>query len=85
MHSSPAGLPLSMPGIDDEIDGAMQHAAQLLRHSCGVVMGIRQSFGTLCHDYTYPTASVFIKIFAAAIALDHTRDTLYKQKMFLFA
>ena len=27
-----AGLPIGMPGIGDEIDGAMQHAPQALRH-----------------------------------------------------
>ncbi|MDQ9170108.1 hypothetical protein Q8A64_06735 [Oxalobacteraceae bacterium R-40] len=31
MHGTPAGLPSGMPGIGDEIDGAMQQAAQALR------------------------------------------------------
>ena len=30
---TPAGLPCGMPGIGDEIDGAMQHAPQCGRHS----------------------------------------------------
>ena len=30
-HRSPAGLPLGIPGTDDEIDGAMQQAAHLER------------------------------------------------------
>jgi hypothetical protein len=30
-HRSPAGLPLGIPGMDDEIDGAMQQAAHLER------------------------------------------------------
>jgi len=29
----PAGLPCSMPGIGEEIEGAMQHAPQLGRQS----------------------------------------------------
>jgi hypothetical protein len=29
----PAGLPRSMPGIGEEIEGAMQQAAQPIRHS----------------------------------------------------
>jgi len=33
MQRSPAGLPASMPGIDDEMEGAMQQAAQPTRHS----------------------------------------------------
>lgn len=37
MHGVPAGLPFSMPGTDEEIDGAMQQAAQSLRHSFIVV------------------------------------------------
>ena len=28
MHGTPAGLPFGMPGIGDDIDGAMQHAPQ---------------------------------------------------------
>jgi hypothetical protein len=30
---TPAGLPLGMPGMGEEIEGAMQQAAQLGRHS----------------------------------------------------
>jgi hypothetical protein len=30
---TPAGLPCGMPGIGDEIDGAMQHAPHPTRHS----------------------------------------------------
>jgi uncharacterized membrane protein len=33
MQRTPAGLPLGMPGIGDEIEGAMQHAAQRGRQS----------------------------------------------------
>ena len=33
MHGIPAGLPCGMPGIGDEMDGAMQHAPQPGRHS----------------------------------------------------
>jgi hypothetical protein len=33
MQRAPAGLPLSMPGIDDDMEGAMQQAAQPSRHS----------------------------------------------------
>jgi len=32
-HLTPAGLPLGMPGIGEEIDGAMQQAPQPGRHS----------------------------------------------------
>jgi hypothetical protein len=32
MHGTPAGLPFGMPGIGDDIDGAMQHAPQPGRH-----------------------------------------------------
>ena len=74
-----------MPGIEEEIDGAMQQAAQLLRHSCGVVMGMGFSLHVIVMAIQYPTSTGFKTFFAAAIALDHTRDTLYKQKMFLFA
>jgi oxygen-independent coproporphyrinogen-3 oxidase len=31
----PAGLPWGMPGIGLDIDGAMQHAPQVGRHSIG--------------------------------------------------
>jgi hypothetical protein len=31
----PAGLPCGMPGIGEEIDGAMQQAPQPLRHGSG--------------------------------------------------
>jgi hypothetical protein len=33
MQRTPAGLPASMPGIDDDMEGAMQHAAQPIRQS----------------------------------------------------
>jgi hypothetical protein len=33
MQRTPAGLPAGMPGIGDEIDGAMQHAPQPTRQS----------------------------------------------------
>lgn len=32
-HRTPAGLPFGIPGIGDEIEGAMQHAPQLVRQS----------------------------------------------------
>ena len=32
-HRMPAGLPLGIPGIGEEIDGAMQHAPQPGRHA----------------------------------------------------
>jgi hypothetical protein len=32
-HRTPAGLPSGMPGIGEEIEGAMQHAPQPTRHS----------------------------------------------------
>jgi hypothetical protein len=32
MHFIPAGLPSGMPGMGDEIDGAIQHAPHFLRH-----------------------------------------------------
>ena len=32
IHGTPAGLPFGIPGIADEIDGAMQHAPQPGRH-----------------------------------------------------
>ncbi len=32
-HRTPAGLPCGMPGIGDEIEGAMQHAPQPGRQS----------------------------------------------------
>jgi oxygen-independent coproporphyrinogen-3 oxidase len=34
---TPAGLPLGMPGIGEEIEGAMQHAPQPTRHSICVL------------------------------------------------
>jgi hypothetical protein len=40
----PAGLPCSMEGMDEEIDGAIQHAAQFVRHSIRVSMTIYSSF-----------------------------------------
>lgn len=33
MHAMPAGLPLGIPGIADEIEGAIQQAPQFFRHS----------------------------------------------------
>ena len=35
MQRVPAGFPSGMPGIRDEIEGAMQHAAQRGRQICG--------------------------------------------------
>jgi hypothetical protein len=35
IQRTPAGLPSGMPGIADEIDGAMQQAPQLARQSMG--------------------------------------------------
>lgn len=32
MHLTPAGLPLGIPGIGEEIDGAVQHAPHLSLH-----------------------------------------------------
>ena len=32
MHLIPAGLPSGIPGIGDDIEGAMQHAPQPGRH-----------------------------------------------------
>jgi hypothetical protein len=46
---TPAGLPLSMPGIDDEMDGAMQQAAQPTRHSIGIRI-LRKSFQLIVTD-----------------------------------
>ena len=39
IHGTPAGLPFGIPGIADDIDGAMQHAPQpgrhfMFNHSC---------------------------------------------------
>ncbi len=34
-QGTPAGLPFGIPGIGDEIDGAIQHAAQPERHGMG--------------------------------------------------
>jgi hypothetical protein len=31
-HRTPAGFPFSMPGIGEDIEGAIQHAAQPMRH-----------------------------------------------------
>jgi hypothetical protein len=36
-HATPAGFPCGMPGIGDEIEGAMQQAPQFVRHSMGEV------------------------------------------------
>jgi hypothetical protein len=33
MHLTPAGFPSGNPGIGEEIDNAIQHAAQPFRHS----------------------------------------------------
>jgi hypothetical protein len=33
MQRTPAGFPFGIPGIDDEIDGAIQQAAQLGRQA----------------------------------------------------
>jgi len=33
MHRTPAGFPPGIPGIGEEIDGAMQQAPQWVRHS----------------------------------------------------
>jgi hypothetical protein len=37
MQRTPAGFPLGMPGIGDDILGAMQQAAQAGRHRWGIV------------------------------------------------
>ena len=39
----PAGLPCGMPGIGDEIEGAMQHAPQFVRQS--KLVPTKQTFG----------------------------------------
>lgn len=49
MQRTPAGLPLGMPGIADEIEGAMQHAPQPGRHD-GVVSNSLIVIGLLRHD-----------------------------------
>jgi hypothetical protein len=38
MQRTPAGLPLGMPGMGDEMEGAMQQAPQDGRHS--MVVGV---------------------------------------------
>lgn len=38
MQRTPAGFPSSMAGIDDEMDGAIQQAAQPIRHSIWIHM-----------------------------------------------
>jgi hypothetical protein len=38
MQRTPAGLPCGMPGIGEEIDGAMQQAPQPRRHDKASVM-----------------------------------------------
>jgi hypothetical protein len=47
-HGIPAGLPCGMPGIGDEIEGAMQHAPHFGRHSIpedGTDSVVGSSFG----------------------------------------
>jgi len=50
---TPAGLPPAMPGIGDEIDGAIQHAPQPERQSVGAgivgggFIGVHRGFGAL--------------------------------------
>jgi hypothetical protein len=46
MQRTPAGLPSSMPGIDDEIEGAMQQAAHPIRHSIQLSISL--------HWYCFP-------------------------------
>lgn len=43
-HGIPAGLPWGMPGMDDEIEGAMQQAAQPVRHAKGSAVAIESTF-----------------------------------------
>ena len=49
MQRIPAGLPLSIPGMDDEMEGAMQQAAQPTRHSIGIRI-LRNSFPLMATD-----------------------------------
>jgi hypothetical protein len=54
MQRTPAGLPFGIPGIDEEIDGAMQHAPQ----------PIRQSTGRYC-----PCSSIFFRRLSGRISV----------------
>ena len=38
IQRNPAALPFGMPGMDEEIDSAMQHAPQPIRQSMGIVL-----------------------------------------------
>jgi hypothetical protein len=42
IHRTPAGLPLGMPGIADEIDGAIQQAPQSVRQFMTINPSLRQ-------------------------------------------
>jgi hypothetical protein len=41
MHLTPAGLPLGIPGKEEEIDNAIQQAPQFERQSINVIKGIK--------------------------------------------
>ena len=40
MHLTPAGFPLGIPGIGEDIDGAIQHAPQPVIQNCSVFFNI---------------------------------------------
>jgi hypothetical protein len=44
MHLTPAGLPTGIPGMADEMDGAMQHAPHPLRHSIFFIIQMESVF-----------------------------------------
>jgi len=47
VQRTPAGLPHSMPGIDEDMDGAMQQAAQPIRHSMWIPIILSRPLGAL--------------------------------------
>ena len=40
MHRIPAGFPFGMPGMGEEMDGAMQHAPQCILHFILVILNL---------------------------------------------
>jgi hypothetical protein len=52
MQGTPAGLPSGMPGIGDEIDGAMQQAEQALRQfiAADLISFIKRDASCLCYS-----------------------------------
>ena len=49
-HRTPAGLPSSMPGIGEEMDMAIQHAAQPVLHSKVIPLPTVVSYIHRCHS-----------------------------------